>query len=173
MDVVPQAEQLTEAEGLSPSFEDFFRDSYQRLAQALLLLTADRGEAEELAQEALARVFERWDRVREMDSPTGYLYRTALNLNRKRLRSLAIRLRRGISSAPSPDPLASAETRADLHRLLDSIPPGQREALVLVEWVGFSADEAARVLGIASPTVRTRLHRARAALRKAAGESYE
>lgn len=173
MEVVQRAEQLTEAEGQPASFEDFFRDSYRRLAQALLLLTADRGEAEELAQEALARVFERWNRVREMDSPSGYLYRTALNLNRKRLRSLAVRLKKGISSVPGPDPLSSAETRADLHRLLDSIPPGQREALVLVEWVGFNADEAARVLGIASSTVRTRLHRARAALRKAAGESYE
>jgi RNA polymerase sigma-70 factor (ECF subfamily) len=173
MDAVPEAEQLTEAERRPASFEDFFRESYRRLAQALLLLTADRGEAEELAQEALARVFERWNRVREMDSPSGYLYRTALNLNRKRLRSLAIRLKRGISSAPRPDPLVSAETRADLHRLLDSIPRGQREALVLVEWVGFSTHEAARVLGVASPTVRTRLHRARAALRKAAGDGYE
>jgi hypothetical protein len=46
------------------------------------------------------RVYERWDRVRQMDSPQGYLFRTALNLHRSRLRWLATR--RGTSSTPHP-----------------------------------------------------------------------
>ncbi|HZA40654.1 MAG TPA: sigma factor [Actinomycetota bacterium] len=52
----------------------------------LILLTADRHEAEELAQEAMARAYAWWDRVGRMNSPGGYVYRTAVNLNRKRLR---------------------------------------------------------------------------------------
>jgi len=49
-------------------FEEFFRAEYRGLVRALVLLTADRGEAEELTQEAMARVYERWDRVGAMES---------------------------------------------------------------------------------------------------------
>src|SRR5947208_2823521 len=67
-------------------FEALFTAHYLRLAKAMYLLVGDRGEAEDLAQEALGRLYERWGRVRGMDSPVGYLYRTAMNLARKRAR---------------------------------------------------------------------------------------
>ncbi len=69
----------------SLDFETFFRGEFPKLCGALVLLVGDAFEAEELAQESMTRVLERWDRVREMDSPTGYLFRTALNLQRKRI----------------------------------------------------------------------------------------
>lgn len=147
------------------AFEDFFREEYARLARALLLLTGQRAEAEDLAQEAMARMYERWDRVRAMESPEGYAYRTAFNLNGKRLR----RLRIG-RSAPEPaaasDPGTVAADRADVHRALAALPHSQREAVVLVEWLGLDAEEAGHVLGIEATSVRVRLHRARAALRE-------
>src|SRR6478672_5092296 len=98
----------------TPEFEEFFRAEYPSLVRSLYLLTADLGEAEELAQEAMAKVFERWGRVRAMGSPGGYVYRTAVNLNRKRLRHLAVRARRllAVSREPAGDP--AFETRADL-----------------------------------------------------------
>src|SRR6266516_4369257 len=61
-------------------FQRFFEAEHHRLTTALYLITGDTSEAEELSQEAMVRMYERWDRVRRMDSPTGYLYRTALNL---------------------------------------------------------------------------------------------
>jgi len=61
-------------------FKVFFRDEYRGLVRALYLLTADQAEAEELAQETMARVYERWDRVSGMESPSGYAYRVAVNL---------------------------------------------------------------------------------------------
>jgi RNA polymerase sigma factor (sigma-70 family) len=162
------------AEPTSLTFEEFFRAHYARLATALLLLTGRRSEAEELAQEAMVRVFERWDRVRGMDSPDGYAYRTALNLHRKRLRRAAVwsRLRLGAPSE-APDPAAIVGPRQEVLALLRSLPREQREALVLVEWLGFSAEEAGRVLGIAAASVRGRLHRARAAVRKRFGGGDE
>jgi DNA-directed RNA polymerase specialized sigma24 family protein len=57
-------------------FEGFFRAEYPQLARAGYLLTGEAAEAEDLAQEAMARTFERWDRVRAMESPAGYVYRT-------------------------------------------------------------------------------------------------
>ena len=49
-------------------FAEFFRAEYSGLVRSLYLLTADLAEADELAQEAMARVFERWDRVEVMES---------------------------------------------------------------------------------------------------------
>ena len=150
-------------ERLAPSFEDFFRSEYGRLASTLQLLTGDAGEAEDDAQEALSRVFERWDRVRNMDSSTGYVYRTALNLYRKRLR----RREKGAPADPATgsDPTLIAETRIAIRQALVALSTEQREALVLVEWVGLDASEAGAVLGISPESVRARIHRARSALR--------
>ena len=88
----------------SIAFGIFFDGEYPQLCRALVLLVGDAFEAEELAQEAMTRVLERWDRVREMDSPTGYVYRTALNLQRKRIRRLAVRARRVFADVPTDDP---------------------------------------------------------------------
>jgi DNA-directed RNA polymerase specialized sigma24 family protein len=60
-------------------FEAFFEREKERLFQALCLVTRNRFEAEELAQDAFLCVYEPWDRVAKMDEPTGYLYRTAMN----------------------------------------------------------------------------------------------
>ena len=69
------------------SFEVFVTDSQARLFGSLCLMTGSRHEAEEIAQEAYVRVLERWDHVQRLDDPTGYLFVTALNVFRKRLRS--------------------------------------------------------------------------------------
>lgn len=155
------------------SFEEFFVAFYQRLAKAMLLLTGNRAEAEELAQDAFVRVYERWKRVAAMESPEGYLFRTAMNLHRKRLRRLAIRGRRYARMGEAPDQLHSAEIKADILRALSGLRDGHREVLVLVDWLGLGSDEAAKVLGVSGQAARARLHRARAALRDALGGSYE
>jgi RNA polymerase sigma factor (sigma-70 family) len=149
-----------------PGFEEFFRAEHVRLARALYLLTSSAAEAEELTQEAMVRVYERWDRVRQMDSPQGYLFRTALNLHRSRLRWLASRARHILHATPSPDPAEVVQSRDRLARALASLPTGQREAVVLVEWLGLDQEEAATSLGIKPGSVRARLSRAKADLRR-------
>ena len=149
-----------------PEFDDFFRAQLPRLGKALFLLTGDRTEAEDLAQEAFARTFERWPRVSSMASPDGYLYRVAMNLYRRRFR------RRAPWHAPPPppeDPAVTATSRAEIHRALHAVTKEQREALVLVEWLGFDTTEAGNLLGIDAGSVRSRLHRAREELRKQLG----
>jgi RNA polymerase sigma factor (sigma-70 family) len=153
-------------------FGDFFAKRYERLVRACLLLTGRAAEGEDLAQEAMARVLERWDRVSKMDDPEGYLYRTALNVHRKALRRLAVAARRQVVHDPSDDPDAT-DRRLDLLRAIRSLPRAQREALVLVEWLGYSAEEAGRFLGIEPASVRGRLHRAREGLRQLYGGSDE
>ena len=148
-------------------FESFFRAEYRSLSQALLLLVGDAFEAEEIAQETMTRVLERWDRVSTMDSPAGYAYRTALNLQRKRIRRLAVRAKRRFVAVRVEDFGPEADDRHDVRRALVALPEGQREALILVDWLGMDAQEAADVLGIKPANVRVRLHRARSSLRDA------
>jgi RNA polymerase sigma-70 factor (ECF subfamily) len=147
-------------------FEEFFRAEHVRLARALYLLTGNAAEADELTQEAMVRVYERWDRVRQMGSPQGYLFRTALNLHRSRVRSLASRARQILQATPSPDPAEVVQGRDSLARALASLPTGQRGAVVLIEWLGMDPQEAATAMGIKPGSVRARLSRARAALRR-------
>src|SRR5207302_3540223 len=108
---------------------------HDRLARAAFLLCGDASEAEDLAQEAMVRVYERWSRVSRMNSPTGFLYRTALNLHRSRLRRLAARARRRGSPAPpafASDPAEAAVAHDHVARALAAPPAGPRAAVVLV-----------------------------------------
>jgi len=145
-------------------FSGFFHAEYGRLGRALYLVTGDRAEAEDIAQEALVRVYERWDRVSRMDSPSGYLYRTAMNLARSRRR----RLRGAARHRPEvrhDDPMSRVEARTDVMAMLATLPGQQRTALVLVDWLGFDADQSARIMRIKNSTMRVHLSRGRKSLR--------
>jgi RNA polymerase sigma factor (sigma-70 family) len=146
------------------TFGDFFGAHQARLGRACLLLTGNPTEAEDLAQESMARIFERWDRVSEMDDPEGYLFRTALNLHRNALRRLSVAARREVVGSRIDDEDAT-DRSLDIRQAIRSLPVKQRQALVLVEWLRYSSEQAAQILGIDAVSVRGRLHRARSALR--------
>ena len=147
-------------------FEGFFELERTRLFGALVLLTRDRDEAEELMQDAFLRVLERWDRVASMEDPPGYLYRTAMNLFRSRRRRAAVALRRVARPRSRSDELARVEGNDAAVRALATLSPRQRAAVVLVDVIGFTSEEAAEPLGVKASTVRVLVSRARAALRK-------
>jgi RNA polymerase sigma-70 factor (ECF subfamily) len=147
------------------TFETFFEQQYTNLLKAMYLVTGNRHEAEEITQDAFVRALERWDRVRRADNRAGYLYRIAVNLYRSKLRRLARGARKTPKPTPDADPFEAADDRDAVGRAMTSLSDGQREALVMVEWLGMTDEEAAAVLGISPVTVRVRRHRARANLR--------
>ena len=155
---------------VASSFEAFIAEHQARLFGALCLVTGDRFEAEEIAQEAFVRVLERWERVSEMDEPTGYLFRTAMNVFRTRRRRVALALRRSVGTAPPPDLFEAVDDRTMVMRGLAEVSPDQRAALIVTALWGLSSDEAGRVLGTRPSTVRARATRARASLLRAIGE---
>jgi len=150
----------------SRTFEDLVRDEAPRLFAALRLLSRDRAEAEDLMQEAFLRVWERWDRVGGMDDPVGYLFRTALNLHRKRLRRAGVMLRRAIAPAPPFDAIAEVESRDAVLRALATLTPRQRMSVVLTDLLDYPSAEAAKVMGISASTVRVLASQGRATLRR-------
>ena len=152
--VVQEASAIPALEA-SRSFEAFYEGESRLLFRRLWLVTGNRAEAEELMQEAFLRVWERWDRVGRMDDPVGYLYRTAMNLFRKRYRRAVLAIRRTVGLAPAQDDFADADDRQTVRRALATIPPRQRAALVLTEMLGLTPQEAGEALGIKASTVRS------------------
>jgi RNA polymerase sigma-70 factor, ECF subfamily len=168
--VVAEAEPPAATLAETASFEVFVTASQTRLFGCLCLMTGSRHEAEEIAQEAYVRVLERWDHVQGLDDPTGYLFVTALNVFRKRMRRAGIVVRRSIGMAPSQDAFGAVEDRAVILGALAQLPLDQRAALVVTALLGYSSEEAGRMLGIQPSTVRARATRGRTALRELIGE---
>jgi len=152
-------------EVVTETFEAFFERQYTSIVKLVYLMCGDPDEAEEIAQEALARVYERWERVQSMGSPGGYANRVAVNLCRRRFRILR-RLGTAGGAREARDPVDDLVTRSDLAVALASLPLGQRAAVVLVEWLGLDSSEAAKVLGVRPASVRSRVHRAKETLRR-------
>jgi RNA polymerase sigma-70 factor (ECF subfamily) len=150
-----------------PEFADFFAAEQTRLYRALVAMTGNRAEAEEIVQDAFLKLWQGWGRIGAMDEPVGYLHRTAMNLYRNRLRRASVALRRGVSLLPSDPPPGSdtVDARDHARRLLAVLTTREREAVVLTGYLGYSAEEAGRLLGIKASTVRVLTTRARAALR--------
>ena len=148
------------------AFEEFFRGQTQSLYAHLCLITGNRAEAEELAQDAFLKVWERWDRVAVMEEPVGYLYRTAMNLFRKRYRRAMLAIRKTVSEDLRRDEFAVVEDRSIVASAMVELTPRQRAALVLTELLGFSSEEAGRMLGVTAGTVRALASHGRAAMKR-------
>jgi RNA polymerase sigma-70 factor (ECF subfamily) len=150
------------------TFEAFFEAEHVRLFRALFLIAGSAHEAEELSQEAFLKVWERWDRVKAMEAPVGYLYRTAMNVFRSRYRR-AVRAAKHAARVRQPrdrtDPMAVVDERDAAVRALRTLSPRQRAALVLTEMIGYRSEEAGRLLGVKATTVRVLASQGRAALR--------
>ena len=156
---------------IGADFGAFFDLHFEKAFRALLLLSGDRNEAEDVVQEAFVRVFERWDDVAVMDDPTGYLYRTALNEYRSRIRRTLRWRRRSMFARELPDVTSTrAIARADVFSALRRLTQEQRAIVVLVEYVGMDAGEAAPLLSISPDAARARLHRARVSMRQELGD---
>jgi RNA polymerase sigma-70 factor (ECF subfamily) len=103
---------------------------------------------------------------------TTWLHRIVVNASLDRLRRRANRPATSGGNEQvfesvmtnAADPARTADTRLDVDAALQMLPPQQRAALVLVDMLGFSVDDAAAVLAISPGTVKSRCARARARL---------
>jgi RNA polymerase sigma-70 factor (sigma-E family) len=148
-----------------PSFEEVFpvliRDAY-RVAYRLL---GDRGEAEDVAQEACARTYSRWSSVRDHAEP--WCVRVASNLALDVLRArtrAAKRNQRLVSSEVAPS--AGVDDRLDLYAALAKLPKRQRESVVLRYLGDLSEAQTADVMGCSVGSVKTHSSRGLAALKE-------
>ena len=137
------------------------------------LLTGNRHDAEDLAQQALLRAAACWPAARQ--SPAGYSRTIVLNLVRDRWRARQRQPAETLSADLAVLPAASDAAAAVLDRqvLLRAcrlLPLRQRAVLVLRFWEDRSVAETAAVLGCTAGTVKSQTHRALARLRAALSE---
>lgn len=149
-----------------PTFEEFFDRERDRLLRVLSVITGSRAEAEDIAQEAFTRIFERWDRVGSMEDPAGYLHRAAMNVFRNDFRRAKVAARRAVGAGPDRDVFQDVDDRDEATRALAALTPRQRGAIVLTEALGYSGEEAGHLLGIKASTVWALTHQARTTLRR-------
>jgi len=152
------------------SFESFFDREARTLFRRLCAVTGNASEAEEIMQDAFLALWERWDRVGAMEDPTGYLYRTSMNVFRKRGRRAALAIRRRLAIAPDPVPFADIDEQQDVVAALRELTPRQRAAVVLLDVLDYSSEDAGKALGVTAGTVRGLASRARETLRQRISE---
>ena len=148
-------------------FEEFFEGEQERLLRILWMVTGSLHEAEDIAQEAFLKVWERWSDVSAMESPVGYLHRAAMNIFRNRYRRAALAVRKAVGAGPPIDAFGAVEDRFSITRALGSLTPRQRAALVLTELLDYSAEEAGQMLGVRASTVRSLNAAGRSSLKNA------
>jgi len=162
-----------EGSGGSADFEAFFADNHDALFRALWLLTRNRHEAEEVMQDAFLALWPKWESLATGPDVVGYLYRTAMNLWRSRLRRAAVAVRKAVHHIPPDDEMAAVEQRDAVVRALRPLPPRQRAAVVLMDVLDLSSERAGEMLRISLATVRVLAARGRATLAKEMGDRDE
>jgi RNA polymerase sigma-70 factor (ECF subfamily) len=133
----------------------------------LTLYCGDRRVAEELAQDALVRVWERWPEVAAHPAPEAWAFRTGLNLAHSwhRRRSAERRAHRRHGPLADVDDPADVATVTAIRDAVAALPERQRATVVARFFLGLDVRETAELLGCAEGTVKAHTHKALANLR--------
>ena len=175
-------EQLVQAVlgGDQAVFELLMRRYNQRVFRACRAILRDYAEAEDVAQDAYVRAYEHLSQFQGRASFSTWLTRIAVNealarvRKRRRMEEMDAmpETRRDALkklSSPSRDPVQNAagrEASTLLERSIDRLPDLYREVFVLRDVEQMSTSDTADALEISEESVKTRLHRARALLRR-------
>ncbi len=165
--------------GDQSAFEALIRRHERRVFGLLMRMLGNRQDAEDVAQEAFLSLHRHGHRFRHQARFSTFVFRVAANaaLNRRRtlgrknarIRQLKLRQEAGSDLPTTPrDPeaqVAGAEIQIQVQEALSRLPEDLRMATVLYDIEGLSYREIATVLKIPEGTVKSRIHRARSALR--------
>ncbi len=179
--VDPDAELVARwRDGDDRAFETLIRRHETRIYRFLLRMLGSPAEAEDVTQETFLNLHRRGRRFRGESLFSTFVYRVAANaaLNSRRsqgrhgarVRRLAERHAAGDDLPSSPRDPESAASGAESERLVQQalleLPEALRMPVVLYDIEGIPYAEIAEVLGLAEGTVKSRIHRARRALRQ-------
>jgi RNA polymerase sigma-70 factor, ECF subfamily len=162
------------------AFEALIRRHQRRVFGLLLRMLGNVQEAEDVAQETFLNLHRHGHRFRSQSRFSTFLYRVAVNAALNRRRSLGRRRSRrealerrqdaGEDLPQRPrgpeDAAAGGQIQLQVQRAIATLPPHLRVPLVLFDIEGLPYAEVASVLQVAEGTVKSRIHRARQALRE-------
>ncbi|MGE5827102.1 MAG: sigma-70 family RNA polymerase sigma factor [Micromonosporaceae bacterium] len=146
------------------SFDEFYRGTRTRVLEYLYAAGGDLAEAQDAAQEAFTRAWQRWAQVSACADPEAWVRVVGWRVLANRWRTLrgrrAAYRRHGVPDAAPPPRDATVAQAAVLRQL----PVEQRVAVVLHHIVGLPVAEIATETGVPVGTVKARLSRGRHAL---------
>jgi RNA polymerase sigma-70 factor (sigma-E family) len=152
---------------------DFIAAQYRPLVRTLTLYVGDARLAEDLAQEALARVVRDWGRVSKLEAPPLWVRRVAFNLANShfRWRSATQRAQAKLQDDVWRARRAARNGEVDsdalaVRRAVALLEPKQRTAIVLRYFEDLPVSEVAEIMGCAEGSVRSLTSRAIAELRR-------
>ena len=176
--------------GEERAFERFVDHFHAKIFQYSWLMCGRREDAEEVAQETMLKVFESFNQLREPERVRPWVFRIAKNvcLNKRRKSIFAPASAQEISldelmpsrdsrggrikieiadwSNLPDDQLLRTELKAELQSAIRNLPEIYRSVILLRDAEGLSTAEVAQILDVTDDVVKTRLHRARLAVRK-------
>ncbi|MFJ8580327.1 sigma-70 family RNA polymerase sigma factor [Micromonospora sp. NPDC093277] len=161
-DVRPRAPEGRER-AVEVDFDGFYHAHFRSLTLQLAAYCGDLTQAQDLVQEAFCRAFARWSRVSRYNDPVAWVRRVAWNLATSRWRRLRTAQswlnRQREEHVPGPDP-----NRVALSAALAALPANHRRAVVLHYLADLSVSQIAQQEAVPEGTVKSWLHRGRAAL---------
>ena len=167
------------------AFETVYRQHAGRLYNLVIRMAGSTQEADDLLQDVFLQAYRKMASYRGEASLGTWLYRLGINhcLDRRRGRQARQeRLTDSLDVDGAPEPAAQAGavlgtvSRLDLERAIGRLPAGCRAAFLLHDVEGFEHQEIAAILGIATGTSKSQVHKARMRLRmmlERSGESID
>jgi RNA polymerase sigma-70 factor (ECF subfamily) len=172
--------------GAFDRFVDVFRS---KIFQYSFLMCGHREDAEEVAQDTLMKVFENFDQLREPERVRPWVFRIAKNACLMKRRKSVFAPEHELSiddflphshegggesrkleiadwSALPDDQVLRSEVQAVVRRAIGELPEIYRAVILLRDIEELTTEEAAQVLDVSQEVVKTRLHRARLAVRQ-------
>lgn len=166
------------ADGNTLNFDDIYA-AYRPRIHRYLVLMAGSGEAEDLTQEAFAKISRALAGFRGEASLSTWIYKIAAHAALDRMRSAPFRAdsstrpldealeERMVARGSLPDrQLIRKEMNQCILKLLEKLPEDYRAVVLLKEMEGFRNQEIADILGLSLENVKVRLHRGRERLKK-------
>lgn len=145
------------------SFESFYKRVWNQVYRAVAVGIGDADVASEAVDEAMARAYERWPKISAMENSEGWLYRTAMNWARSRLRRRKFRSNSQIPDVPFHDREAPDPRLIEAIRRLPSL---QKEVVVARYLLDMSEAQMAEAFEAPNGTIKSRLHRALGTLKE-------
>lgn len=135
----------------------FCKDQFPRLVGLLSLYCGDRGVAEEMAQETLARICRDWKKVKVMSNPEAWASKVAINLTNSffRRRAAERRARQRAEAEPMANHPPDTAAAISVRNAISSLSRRHRTAIVLHYYADLTMVQVAEAMGVPEGTAKS------------------
>lgn len=154
-----------------PDFTEFATAAVRRLRRTAYLMCGDWHRAEDAAQDALVRVYRRWDKLSHQDGLNTYAHKAVVSvvLDQAKRPWRREQTTDNLQEQPSSDEHGVVDDRLLVIAALAELPARQRACVVLRHYADLSLEDTAEALGISTGTVKSQASRGLVRLRELLG----